>query len=82
MMNMPRGVGRCDLWQLKGSTEYYNLKVNPKKHTIVSYLRVQKATAAGIIHITKEGTKFNLADMSFKSWPETALHELSKLKFY
>ena len=53
-----------------------------KKHNAIAYHRVREAVAAGTIHITKEPTPTNLADMLTKPLSGPRLRQLCQIVLY
>ncbi len=53
-----------------------------KKQMAISYHRVREAIATGTMHITKEHTDTNLADILTKILPGPRLHSLCGHIFY
>jgi hypothetical protein len=53
-----------------------------KKHNAIVYHRVRKTIAAGTIHIAKEDSSTNIADMLTQPVPATRLKELCSFFVY
>jgi hypothetical protein len=47
-----------------------------KKHNAIAYHCVREAAAAGTIHLARDDTKINVADLLTKSLPGPSLKEL------